>query len=76
MKYCLETDDQVFRAKVGAIVSFACAIEALKEAAFRRHYRDVYEAADCGNLGAIKVLQADRDRVLKALGIVKKYLKV
>lgn len=77
MKYCVETDSQVFRAKSGSIVSFACAIEALKEAASRRFYGDVYRVANSGGgLNAARVLQADHDRIVKALDVVKKYLKV
>lgn len=77
MKYCVETDSQVFRAKNGSIVSFACAIEALKEAASRRYFGDIYNVANNGGgLSAARVLQADHDRVLKAIEVVKRYLKV
>ena len=77
MKYCIETDSQVFRAKSGSIVSFACAIEALKEAASRRYFGDIYKVANSGGgLSAAKVLQADHNRVLKAIDVVKTYLKV
>lgn len=77
MKYCVETDSQVFRTKTGSIVSFACAIEALKEAASRRYFEDVYKVANSGGgLSAARVLQADHDRIRRALDVVKKYLKV
>lgn len=77
MKYCIDSDAQVFRSKAGDIVGFACAIEALKEAAYRRYYGDIYRTAcSAGGYRATKALLADYDRVQKAIDIVRTYLKV
>lgn len=77
MKYCIESDSQVFRTKKGDIVRFACAIEALKEAAARRYYGDIYRTAcSAGGFGASRRLHGDYERVLTAIDVVKSYLKV
>lgn len=77
MKYLVDTDNQVFKTKQGDIVRFACAIEALKEAAARRYYGDIYRTAcSAGGFGASRKLHGDYERVLAAIEVVRSYLKV
>lgn len=77
MKYCVDTDKQVFKTKTGDIVRFACAIEALKEAAARRYYGDIYRTAcSTGGFGAARKLHGDYERALAAIEVVRSYLKV
>lgn len=72
----LVNDPSVFRAR-GSIITFACALEALKKAALRRHQSDLFRAHESyGGASQARALCRDFANVQKALDVIKDYLHV